>query len=43
MLGFDSENFTGGLSNFIGPQEGCSTSVTMFLAFAVFKVSKRAF
>ena len=32
MLGFDSEYFTGGETSFIGPQYGCSTSVTMLRA-----------
>ena len=29
ILGLVSENLTGGLMSFIGPQDGCSTSVTM--------------
>jgi hypothetical protein len=34
ILGFENEYFTGVFTSFIGPQAGCSTSVTMFRAIA---------
>lgn len=33
ILGFASENLTGGLTSFIGPHDSCSTSVTMLRAW----------
>lgn len=33
MLGSENEYLTGGLTSFIGPQSGCSTSVTMLRAW----------
>jgi len=36
MLGCEKEYLTGGLTSFMGPQSGCSTSVTMLRACTVY-------
>ena len=35
ILGLASENFTGGLTSFMGPQEACLTSVTISRAMTI--------
>lgn len=38
MLGCEKEYLTGGLTSFMGPQSGCSTSVTMLRASTVYQL-----